>query len=112
MSKNIKQNIALSMVVILLLPFGIKLFDSFFHKHYHSHHYKHCDSPHICQISGTVSDQSNKPLTGVSVFLTELHKGTTTDKNGEYTLTGIPKGSLKIQFSRIGYKTVFKGETI
>ncbi|MFH0843700.1 MAG: TonB-dependent receptor [Bacteroidota bacterium] len=61
-------------------------------------------------IKGKVTDQDNLPLTGANVFLPELNKGTTTDKNGSFRLSGLPAGKLIIQFSYIGYTN--KIETI
>ena len=36
-------------------------------------------------LSGIVTDNQNSPLAGVSVYMPELHKGTTTDANGSYS---------------------------
>ena len=49
-------------------------------------------------ISGTVTDLKNQPIKGVSVYASELHKGTTTDEKGKFTLSNLPNGSLKISF--------------
>ena len=65
----------------------------------------------ICQIaiyaqnklSGSVSDQSNTPLVGASIFLPELNKGVITDRNGHYELGNLPNGKIKVQFSYIGH---------
>jgi iron complex outermembrane receptor protein len=40
-------------------------------------------------VTGTVHDMSNHK--GVSVYVPELHKGTTTDENGKYSLSN-PNG--------------------
>jgi iron complex outermembrane receptor protein len=34
---------------------------------------------HANTISGTVTDSSNNPIIGVSIYVPELHKGTATD---------------------------------
>lgn len=59
-------------------------------------------------IKGKVTDVNNEPLTGASVFLPELNKGTITNQAGEYLITNVPNGKIKIQFSFIGYNTEIK----
>lgn len=55
-------------------------------------------------ISGTVQDDSG-PLPGVNVVLQDNSKGTSTDFDGIYTLSGIdPQATLV--FSYVGFKTV------
>ncbi|TRX01258.1 TonB-dependent receptor [Flavobacterium gawalongense] len=56
-------------------------------------------------ISGTVTDMKSQPIKGVSVYASELHKGTTTDENGKYALTNLPNGKLKLTFTFIGFGT-------
>ncbi|WP_144891196.1 TonB-dependent receptor [Flavobacterium tiangeerense] len=56
-------------------------------------------------LSGTVTDLKNQPIKGVSVYASELHKGTTTDENGKYTLSNLPNKNLKISFTFIGFAT-------
>jgi iron complex outermembrane receptor protein len=62
-------------------------------------------------VSGTVTDAQNQPLKGVTITAHEIHKGTTTDENGKYTLNNLPNGNLKLSFSFIGFavqnKTIF-----
>jgi iron complex outermembrane receptor protein len=41
-------------------------------------------------------DKDIKPIVGVSVYAPELHKGTTTDGSGKYTISNLPLGSLKL----------------
>ena len=59
-------------------------------------------------ISGTVTDLKNQPIKGVSVYASELHKGTTTDEKGKFTLSNLPNGSLKISFVFPGFTTQYK----
>jgi len=60
-------------------------------------------------IKGRVTDKTNsEALSFANVYLPEHNKGTLTDKNGEFVLTNLSKGELKIQFSYVGYKTVIK----
>lgn len=54
-------------------------------------------------INGKITDKNNVPLIGASVFLPELNKGTVSDQNGNYEITNLPNGKLKIQFSYLGY---------
>lgn len=56
-------------------------------------------------ISGIITDTQNQPLPGVSVYAPELHKGTTTDRNGKYELNNLPNGSLRLGFTFMGYST-------
>ena len=60
------------------------------------------------QVKGKVTDKNNQPLIGATVFLPELNKGTTTNQSGEYLISNIPGGKMKIQFSYIGYNTEIK----
>ena len=60
------------------------------------------------QIKGKVTDVNNEPLIGASVFLPELNKGTITNQAGEYLISNIPNGKIKIQFSFVGYNTEMK----
>jgi iron complex outermembrane receptor protein len=55
-------------------------------------------------ISGKITDVSNNPLFGVEIYAPELHKGTTSDKEGNYMLTNTPNGKIKIIYSYLGYK--------
>jgi iron complex outermembrane receptor protein len=61
-------------------------------------------------LKGKVTDQDKLPLSGATIFLPELNKGTMADKNGLYILSGLPSGKIKIQVSYIGYNS--KIETI
>lgn len=60
------------------------------------------------KISGTVTDSSNNPIIGVSIYAPELHKGTTTDSEGRYSLTNLPVGVLKLLFEYVGYSNQVK----
>ncbi|MDI5899596.1 TonB-dependent receptor [Flavobacterium yafengii] len=56
-------------------------------------------------LSGTVTDLKNQPIKGVSVYASELHKGTTTDENGKYRFSNLPNRNLKISFTFVGFAT-------
>ncbi len=55
-------------------------------------------------VSGTVLDASGLSLPGVNVKVKNLSKSTTTDFDGSFKLTDVPKGTV-IVFSYIGYRT-------
>jgi len=63
-------------------------------------------------IQGKVTDTYGNPLVGTSVFLQEQNKGTVCAENGEYRIGNLPDGKLKIQFSYMGFNTVFKTVTL
>ena len=60
------------------------------------------------KISGKITDQDNQTLPGTTIFITEMNKGTVSDKNGHYELLNLPNGKLKIQFSFVGYSNVIE----
>lgn len=71
------------MLLLLMLPFGILAQNT---------------------LKGVVLDgTSNQPLPGVNVLVTGTTTGTTTDFDGNFTLTNIKKGD-QIVFSYIGFK--------
>jgi TonB-linked SusC/RagA family outer membrane protein len=55
----------------------------------------------FASVSGTVTDQNNQPLPGVSVFEKKTKKTTVTDANGKYSIT-VDEGAILV-FSYIGY---------
>jgi len=59
-------------------------------------------------VSGTVTNLENKPLSNVSVYAPELHKGTTTDANGKYEFKNLPNGSFRLTFTFVGFTTQSK----
>ena len=56
-------------------------------------------------VSGTVLNLENQPIKGVTVEAPELNKGTTTDADGKYSLTNLPNGTLKLDFTFVGFST-------
>ena len=54
-------------------------------------------------VSGTLTDLKNQPIKGVSIYASELHKGTATDESGKYIFTNLPNGNLKLTFTFIGF---------
>lgn len=62
------------------------------------------------KISGKIFDHNNLPLVGASIFVPDMNKGTVSDRNGQFNLTNLPSGKIKIQFSYLGFAN--KIETI
>ncbi len=56
------------------------------------------------RLTGTVTDQSGQPLTGVSVLVQGTSLGTATDEAGHYVLENLESGATLI-FRAVGYKT-------
>ena len=56
-------------------------------------------------ISGTVTDAKKQTLIGVSIYAPELHKGTSTDENGNYSLLNLPHGKTRLTFTYVGFAT-------
>jgi hypothetical protein len=58
-------------------------------------------------VRGRVVDKvTEEPLVGVSVSLvSDGNKGTVTDLDGEFTLSGVPVGRQQFQFTYIGFQT-------
>ena len=64
-------------------------------------------------IKGKVSDGSGSGVPGVSVRLDGTAIGTTTNNDGDYTLSTTAKaGSYKVSFSSIGYGTSSQSITL
>ncbi len=55
------------------------------------------------KVSGTVSDNQNKPLSGVNVTIKGDTRGFVTDADGRYTLTANKSNSILV-FSYVGFK--------
>jgi TonB-linked SusC/RagA family outer membrane protein len=53
------------------------------------------------QVSGTVTDETNQPLPGVSIMIKNTNKGTSTDVSGKYSISAEPGAVLVFKF--IGY---------
>ncbi|MDR3236101.1 MAG: SusC/RagA family TonB-linked outer membrane protein [Prevotellaceae bacterium] len=52
-------------------------------------------------VKGIVTDENNEPMVGVSVLVEGSTQGSSTDLNGQFTLSVLPSATLK--FSYIGY---------
>lgn len=49
--------------------------------------------------------ETYETLIGALIYVPELNKGTASDENGEFTISGFSKGDFKIQISYLGYQT-------
>lgn len=60
------------------------------------------------QIKGIVTDGEGKPTAFVSIQLKELQKGTQTDDNGLFALSGLTPNTYTLKASFVGFKTLEK----
>ncbi len=59
------------------------------------------------QLTGAVTDAvTRQPLPGATVYLPDLKRGTTTDKDGHYKIENLPAVKLLAVFKFIGYASV------
>jgi iron complex outermembrane receptor protein len=58
-------------------------------------------------LSGKVTDEHNDPVTGATVYLQPVGKGTISGIRGEYSITGLSEGIYSIRVSFIGYKSFY-----
>jgi len=64
-------------------------------------------------IEGRVVDaDTQEPLIGVNVQVVETDYGASTDTEGEYRITNVPVGTVRLAFSYIGYETVRKTSVV
>lgn len=56
------------------------------------------------KLSGTIINEKNEPVSGVSVKITGASGGTTSDIEGRYTLNLSPNKKYELEFSAIGYE--------
>lgn len=62
-------------------------------------------------VSGKITDANDKPLSGVSIYIQELQKGTISKVDGTYNLTNLPKGTVSISYALVDYGTQYKTYT-
>jgi len=55
-------------------------------------------------LTGTIVDQNGESLPGAQVVVVGTQRGSTTDANGQYTISGAPVGKLTVRASFVGYK--------
>jgi iron complex outermembrane receptor protein len=63
-------------------------------------------------ITGKVIDETGQPLTGAAVSIDGTTIGSTTDVNGNYTITGVKSGSYTVTAKFLGYVDLKKTVTI
>ena len=62
-------------------------------------------------LKGKIVDAvSNEPLPFVNVIVSGTNTGTSTDLNGNFTLTGLTPGFIRIEASFVGYKQAISPE--
>ncbi len=60
-------------------------------------------------IKGKIFDsKTNENLVGVNIFALEINNGCISDENGEFILSNLPDGKIKLQFSFVGYNNEVK----
>ncbi len=58
-------------------------------------------------LTGEVRDaETDEPLPGANVVLTETSLGASTNADGSYTIEGIPEGTYTVRVSFVGYETM------
>ncbi|WP_304199875.1 carboxypeptidase-like regulatory domain-containing protein, partial [Flavobacterium alvei] len=57
-------------------------------------------------LRGKITDQNNEPLVGVNIYFPEIKTGAITDNDGNYSLDNLPKRTLLVQITAIGYKMI------
>ncbi len=65
------------------------------------------------QIHGKITDiTNNEPVSFANVIVTGTNIGATSDFNGEFIITGLTAGYVKLQVSFIGFKPAFSEEVL
>ena len=68
-------------------------------------------------LSGKVTDkQTNEPLIGAHIYISDLEKGTTTNADGRFEIRDLPLGTFLVEVGYVSYsaqvlKTTIQGET-
>ena len=68
--------------------------------------YTFCTFAQTYSISGIITDEDGKPLTGANVVLTGTGRGAAADKDGKYEINNLNPGIYTLEFSMIGYNSV------
>jgi len=58
-------------------------------------------------LEGSVVSETGTTLPGVNIYLPQLSRGTTTDRVGNFRLSGLPEGNYDIEISMVGYQHLF-----
>jgi iron complex outermembrane recepter protein len=59
-------------------------------------------------LSGSVADTENEPLTGASIYIPELSRGTTARADGSFAMSDLQSGTYEITISFVGFETYSK----
>jgi TonB-linked SusC/RagA family outer membrane protein len=65
----------------------------------------HAEVPPPRNITGKVTNDTGEPMQGVSVFIAGTSKGTTTNGNGQFSLTVSEDKNIVLEISSVGFKT-------
>ncbi|HXL00939.1 MAG TPA: carboxypeptidase-like regulatory domain-containing protein, partial [Dysgonamonadaceae bacterium] len=57
------------------------------------------------KLEGTVNDENENPLPGVSIVIKGTSRGTITDLDGKFALSNVPANSILV-FSFVGFETI------
>jgi len=61
------------------------------------------------KIQGTIIDiKTNRHLTDVNVYIKSIHKGTSTDLNGQFNFGNLPSGKYELHITYLGYQDIHK----
>ena len=56
-------------------------------------------------LRGKITDADGVPLIGTQIYMPDLEKGTTADRDGNYIILNLPVGDYEVRFLMIGYQT-------
>ena len=60
-------------------------------------------------MSGRVQHrEDNEAVVGATIYIPELRTGATTDVNGQYRISRLPKGNYTVQVSYVSHRTVLE----
>jgi hypothetical protein len=65
------------------------------------------------KVAGRVMEEkTGRPIADVNVYISETTIGTSTDKDGYYTISKVPSGTHELVASKIGFQSNFKTFTV
>ena len=64
------------------------------------------------KIEGKITLEDGMPLSGATVYIQSLDKGTVTDFDGKYTIDDVAEGTYDISFSYVGFETTTQSVTV
>ena len=63
-------------------------------------------------LTGTVKDaDTGEPLPGVTIYISDLKKGSITNEAGVFSIDGLRKGKFLVEFKLIGYTALVQCST-